>query len=98
MIDSRNERLLTFQEAVKLLPRKRQGKTPSPSTLYRWSTNGLYGVRLETLCVGGSRCTSAEALQRFFERLTRESVEVASRDQKSENAFRQTDAWGDDGR
>jgi hypothetical protein len=31
---------------------------------------GVRGVRLETLMVGGTRCTSVEALQRFFERIT----------------------------
>jgi hypothetical protein len=29
---------------------------------------------LETLVVGGSLCTSIEALQRFFDRLTREAA------------------------
>ncbi len=37
--------------------------------LYRWATEGLRGVHLETIQVGGTLCTSIEALQRFFERL-----------------------------
>jgi hypothetical protein len=40
------------------------------STIYRWATAGVAGVKLETIRVGGTLCTSFEALQRFFERLT----------------------------
>lgn len=40
------------------------------STFYRWSTVGCRGVVLETIQIGGTRCTSREALQRFFERLS----------------------------
>ena len=40
------------------------------STLYRWATAGCRGVVLESIQVGGTRCTSREALQRFFERLS----------------------------
>jgi hypothetical protein len=39
-------------------------------TLYRWSTAGLRGVILETVQVGNTRSTTAEALQRFFERIS----------------------------
>jgi hypothetical protein len=38
--------------------------------LYRWAKRGLRGVKLETIRVGGTLCTSLEALQRFCERLT----------------------------
>ncbi|WP_422927034.1 DUF1580 domain-containing protein [Singulisphaera sp. PoT] len=40
------------------------------STIYRWSTSGCRGVVLETIQIGGSRWSSREALQRFFEELT----------------------------
>lgn len=70
MIDLENEDLLTFQEACQRLPRKRAGSRMHPGTLYRWASSGLRGVRLETLQVGGSQCTSVQALQRFFERLS----------------------------
>jgi hypothetical protein len=47
-----------------------RGRHVAVSTLYRWSTVGLRGVRLETIQVGGTRCTSVQALRRFFERLS----------------------------
>jgi hypothetical protein len=34
------------------------------------ATKGCRGVVLETICIGGSRCTSAESLQRFFDAVT----------------------------
>lgn len=60
------EEVLSLTDAAKLLPRRRRGKKPHSSTLYRWATVGLRGVTLETLRVGGTLCTSREALQRFF--------------------------------
>lgn len=45
-------------------------REPNTSTIYRWTTKGLWGVRLESIFVGNTRCTSREALQRFAEALT----------------------------
>jgi hypothetical protein len=70
MIDIRRETLLTFMRATSLLPRRRRGRKCHVSTLYRWSTVGVRGVVLESIQVGGTRCTSEEALQRFFEALS----------------------------
>jgi uncharacterized protein DUF1580 len=67
-----DEEVLTFRHAVRRLPRRRSGRHPHPATLYRWATEGLRGVRLETIQVGGTLCTSIEALQRFFEELGKE--------------------------
>jgi hypothetical protein len=71
MIDIRTEKLITLAAATKFVPRRRRGRKPHVSTLYRWaSKSGHRGVRLETIRVGGSLCTSTEALQRFFDALT----------------------------
>src|SRR5262249_20643300 len=76
MIDSASEDLLTLAQAADELPRRRRGRKTHVSTLFRWSTSGCRGVRLETIQVGGTRCTSREALQRFFEALTSSRPEV----------------------
>src|SRR5262245_57815498 len=70
MIDSTTETLISLTEAAKTVPRRRRGRKPHLSTLYRWATIGVRGIVLETLQCGGSRVTSREALQRFFERLS----------------------------
>ncbi len=70
MIDTLTESVLTFSQAADELPRRRRGRKTHVSTLYRWATAGCRGVVLETIQIGGSRCTSREALQRFFERLS----------------------------
>ena len=70
MIDSVSESLLCLSQAAEELPRRRRGKKTHISTLYRWATSGCRGVRLETIQVGATCCTSREALQRFFERLS----------------------------
>ena len=69
MIQLDTEQVLSLREATQQLPRRRNGQRPHIATLYRWATEGLRGVHLETLQVGGTLCTSIEALQRFFERL-----------------------------
>ena len=71
MIDISSETVLPLREAAKLLPRRRQGRPVHASTLHRWASRGIKGVRLETIRIGGVRCTSPPALQRFFDQLTR---------------------------
>ena len=70
MIDSTTETLISLTEAAKTVPRRRRGRKTHLSTIYRWATVGVRGVVLETLQCGGSRVTSREAMQRFFERLS----------------------------
>ena len=69
MIDIESERVISLTEAAEHLPRRRGSKKPHVATLYRWASRGLRGVQLESIPIGGTLCTSAEALQRFFERL-----------------------------
>jgi hypothetical protein len=63
MLDTTNEVPISLSEAGRLL-----GK--HTATVYRWSTAGVRGVVLETIQVGGTRCTSREGVQRFCEGLT----------------------------
>ena len=70
MIDSTQETVLTLAQAASELPRRRRGRKTHVSTLYRWTVSGCRGVILEFIQVGATRCTSREALQRFFERLS----------------------------
>ena len=70
MIDPNTETVISLNEAAKVLPRRRRGKTPNVSCLYRWTNTGCKGVVLEWIQIGGTRCTSREALRRFFEALT----------------------------
>ena len=39
---------------------------PAPSTLWRWYSKGVCGVRLWTCSVGGRRYTSEAAIQNFI--------------------------------
>lgn len=76
-IDLKKEKLLSFNDAAKLLPRRRGGKSVHVSTLHRWAKNGCKHVCLEYTQVGGTRCTSIEALARFFQKLN-DKTELAS--------------------
>ena len=71
VVDVLGEETLTLAEAAKALPRLRRGRKIHVSTLYRWISRGLRGVRLEAVKLGGTLVTSKEALQRFAERLSR---------------------------
>ena len=70
MIDPALENLLSLTAAAEILPRRRGGKNATPSCVYRWAKNGCKGVILESIQVGGTRCTSREALRRFFDALS----------------------------
>ncbi len=73
MIDPTTETVISLTDASRSLPARRAGKKPHVSCLYRWSTSGCRGVILETIQIGGTRCTSKEALGRFFRRLTQQA-------------------------
>ena len=73
-----DEQCLSFGQAARQLPNVRgaraTGKGVHPITLWRWAKRGLNApdgqkVRLEIVRIGGTNCTSLEALQRFFDRL-----------------------------
>lgn len=69
------EQVVCLADATKQLPKLRNGKRPHVSTIYRWITAGKKCpdgsvAHLESVKVGGTTCTSLEALQRFFDRLT----------------------------
>lgn len=65
MISIKDETLIPLRDAPKHLPRRPNGKYIHISALYRWIKNGIGGVMLESLRVGGTTYTSIEALQRF---------------------------------
>jgi hypothetical protein len=62
--------LITLREAAALLPRRRGRKRPHFSTLWRWALRGVRGVKLETVSVGDTLCTSPAALEEFLRRVT----------------------------
>jgi hypothetical protein len=74
-IDPLTEKLRSFAEAARRLPALRGGKPVNPSTVWRWTTRGVRArngvlMRLESIKVGGTCCTSDEALFRFFHALS----------------------------
>jgi hypothetical protein len=68
-IDITKEMTFKLSVAPRRLPRRRRRKRIHVSTFHRWANNGLRGVILETIRIGGTRCTSMQALQRFFDAL-----------------------------
>ena len=76
-IDFQREQLYPLRIAVKWAPlSSRTGNTLHPSVLFRWAKRGLMAadgsrVYLDVVKAGSALATSREALQRFFEELTR---------------------------
>lgn len=70
MIDVHNEQIGSLTEAAKWVPRRRGGRPCHVSTLWRWARRGIRGVKLETIDIGGTSCTSREALDRFYAAVT----------------------------
>jgi hypothetical protein len=69
-IDVSRESVLSFADAARFVGKLKGTKKVAFQTLFRWATKGCRGIVLETVFVGGSRCTSVQALQRFFTALT----------------------------
>lgn len=67
-INLQEEVLISLADAAKELPAF-NGKRVHTSTLWRWCIEGVRGIRLEHVRVGGRICTSVEALSRFTNRL-----------------------------
>ena len=56
------------------IPRRRQGRKLNKCTAFRWAQQGIAGVKLEVIQLAGTKCTSEQALARFFCRLTQEKI------------------------
>lgn len=63
-IDVQSETLVSFSEARSAFPGI--DRRLSLATLHRWRLNGVRGVKLATVLVGGLRYTSREAIDRFI--------------------------------
>jgi hypothetical protein len=71
-IDIRSEQIFSLTAASKLpcFANRRAGSRINVSTLWRWTTTGVRGIKLDSVMAGGSRATSLEAIERFFAALT----------------------------
>ena len=65
MIDLSTETVFPVNEAPKHIPGR-----PSQASVWRWVLNGVGGVKLESILIGGKRFTSSESIQRFCDRRT----------------------------
>jgi hypothetical protein len=70
VIDLATERPISLSQAARYCPRLRPGRKVHSSTLFRWATRGSRGIYLEVLDTPGGLCTSKQAINRFFMRLT----------------------------
>lgn len=78
-----NEKLLTLDQVVNLLPPRRDGKPLQVASVYRWIHEGVRAsdgrVRLEAVRCAGRWLTSKEALQRFVDAQTRRQPDEKAR-------------------
>ncbi len=65
-----NETLISFTQAAAYLPR-RFGRKVHSSSIWRWARRGISGIQLECCRLRARFYTSAEALDRFADRLSR---------------------------
>ena len=63
------EETLSLPQASRELPGR-----PNASTLWRWASRGLGGVKLETIRIGTRVFTSRQALTRFIEKTQETAV------------------------
>ncbi len=65
MIKLSTETVFPVTDAPKHIPGR-----PSQASVWRWVLQGVGGIKLESILVGGKRFTSAEAIQRFCDKRT----------------------------
>jgi Protein of unknown function (DUF1580) len=75
-----DEGLLYLSEIPRHLPSTLLGRRVHLSTVIRWRTRGVGGVRLEAVRLGGRWVTSREALARFTAAVTAASRSTTPRD------------------
>lgn len=68
--DLASEPLVDLNYARRHLIPKKDGKPISPSTMQRWISKGVDGVRLAVVYVGRKPHTSEAAIQRFYQEMT----------------------------
>jgi hypothetical protein len=61
--------LITLRQAAAELPRRRAGKKTHVSCIYRWTSDGLRGIKLRYAQCGATRCTTRRWLAEFFDAL-----------------------------
>lgn len=83
MKDETNEKRISLKQAAKSIPTF-DGNSIHAGTVWRWCRKGLRGVRLEYVRCGRRIATSEEALNRFFNKLTKLDEENIDR-RKSES-------------
>jgi hypothetical protein len=72
-IDLSSETPIPLRAAARhrlLRAKSRGGKALNFSTIWRWALHGVRGVKLETVRVGGTTCTTEQSIIRFIERLS----------------------------
>jgi len=79
-IDITTERLISLEEAAKLIP-GRDGGTLHKITIGLYCRRGKLGIKLDSVLAGPRRCTSIEAVARFIEALN-EASQAHSRGRK----------------
>lgn len=68
--DLTTEDIVTLHDACDLFPRRSGGTPVHVSRLYRYTKYGCRGIILESLQCGATRCTTRQAVARFFHRLS----------------------------
>ena len=65
-LPTERENFVTLREATDAIP-MRHGNRVHKTTVQRWASHGIRGVRLEVTRVGGRCLTSHEAVTRFLQ-------------------------------
>ena len=63
--------LMSLNQAARLIPGRRAGKPAHVNTLFRWCLQGVRGVKLRSVLIGGTRYTSRRWLDEFLASLNR---------------------------
>jgi hypothetical protein len=63
---------------IQWLPHRRRGRATHPTTILSWAKAGVAGIKLETVRVGGTLCTTETAVREFLQAVTEAESGTAS--------------------
>ncbi len=66
MIDLSTEPVEPFSALARKVPSRTGKNGVHVATVWRWAKNGVHGVKLDSVMVGGTWMSSVPALHRFF--------------------------------
>lgn len=84
---------LLHEQRISIAEAGRRAGNVAPTTVWRWRTKGVKGVKLEAFAIGGRQYTTVEALERFITGVTVANEAATEERSESDERSQATERW-----